>query len=162
VSDLDGHVDVRLRPVCVLRNRHVTAALEGTRSDARNVTVWIHKSTLGIEKACFAVPSMENVFRICVWGPEPPNVGVPLHTRADVLCVFVAKLGAYEPALVDLIREFVSIMGGGDESHETHCVGEAAFIGLHQSRACDAPRLADPRWCPRVPQVRLAVGGGAA
>lgn len=60
-----------------------------------------------------------------MWGPEPPNVGVPLHTRADVLCVCVcvAKLGAYEPALVDLIREFVSIMGGSDE---THCVGEVA------------------------------------
>jgi hypothetical protein len=61
------------------------------------MTVWIHSSTLGIEKNCF--DGTKRVARILVWGQEQHGV------RTAVLATFIAKLRVYEPALVDLIRE---------------------------------------------------------
>jgi hypothetical protein len=42
--------EVFLPPTHVLRTDHVVDALKGVPADARNVTVGIHNSTLGIEK----------------------------------------------------------------------------------------------------------------
>jgi hypothetical protein len=37
----------------VLRRWHVEAELKKLPDDARNVTVWVHNSTLGMEELCF-------------------------------------------------------------------------------------------------------------
>jgi hypothetical protein len=89
---------VRLPPTYVLRQRHVKHALDALH--ANDVTVWIHSSTLGIEKECFE--RMRNTSRILVWGPEQHAV------ETVVLYKFIAKLGAYEPALVDTICAFAA------------------------------------------------------
>ena len=48
--------------------------------------------------------------RILVWGPEPHDVGTPPVVATAVLGVLIAKLRAYEPDLVDLIRKLVTDM----------------------------------------------------
>jgi hypothetical protein len=93
--------EVRISPKYVLRRIHVEDAFKGVPGHARNVTVWVHSSTLGIEENCFE--EMKRVSRILVWGPEPHDVCAPLQVDAAVLGAFIAKLRAYEPALVDAI-----------------------------------------------------------
>ena len=60
---------------------------------------------------------MERVSRILVCAPEPHAI------KAAVFGVLIAKLAAYEPDLVDLIRNFVTHMS----SDEMHRVGDKAF-----------------------------------
>jgi hypothetical protein len=94
---------VHLPPTRILWRRHVEGALKGVPHNVGDVTVWIHSSTIGIEVKCFG--GMRRVSRILVWGPEPHDVGTPPPVVATaVMGMFVAKLRAYEPALVDLIR----------------------------------------------------------
>jgi hypothetical protein len=112
----DSVLEVFLPQTYVLRRRHVEAALKGVPDEASNMTVWIHSSTLGIEEKCF--DGMKRVARILVWGQEQHGV------RAAVLAAFIAKLRAYEPALVDLIREVATHMGSDDDLHR---VGDHAF-----------------------------------
>jgi hypothetical protein len=111
--DDPGSQDVFLPPVYILRRRHVLAALKNKGFD---VTLRIHRSTLGIEEKCFE--GMERVSRIVVWGPVTNCVG------AALLGALIAKLTAYEPALVDIIRR--SVADCGDEIHR---VGVRAFSG---------------------------------
>jgi hypothetical protein len=102
-------------PKYVLLRRHVEDALKRVPFDARDVTVWIHSSTLGIEKGYFK--GMRRVSRILVrCGPQPHDV------KAAVLGMFVTKLRAYEPALVDTICGFVRHMG------EVHHVGRGDSV----------------------------------
>jgi hypothetical protein len=55
---------------------------------------------------------MRRVSRILVWGQEPHDDGThPPVVVADVLGMFIAKLGAYEPALVVLIQGFAKHTG---------------------------------------------------
>jgi hypothetical protein len=120
--------DSRLPPTYVLRTRHVKAALKGVPgyADDVDVTVWIHSSTLGIEKNCFrGIPRrgdmpngaqwMESVSRILVY-PEP-------RVEAAVLGALIAKLRAYEPDVVDAIHEMVT----HEISDEMYHVGDCAF-----------------------------------
>jgi hypothetical protein len=102
-----------------LRRRHVEAALKGVPDEASNMTVWIHSSTLGIEDNCFE--GTKRVARILVWGQEQHGI------RAAVLAMFIAKIRAYEPALVDLIREVATHMGSDDDLHR---------VGVHAFRDC--------------------------
>jgi hypothetical protein len=53
IADGAGISEVRLPPRYALRRSHVVDALKGVPADARDVTVWIHSSTLGIEMKCF-------------------------------------------------------------------------------------------------------------
>jgi hypothetical protein len=113
--DGEGIAGVRMPPKYVLLRRHVEDALKGVPFDARDVTVWIHSSTLGIEKGCFK--GMRRVSRILVrCGPQPHDV------KAAVLGMFITTLRAYEPALVDTICGFVRHMG------EVHHVGRGDSI----------------------------------
>jgi hypothetical protein len=111
--------DIFLPPMYVLRQRHVLAAFKGVPDNGCCVTLWIHSSTLGIAKEGFVVEGIERVCRILACGPEP-------HTdvAAAVLCAFIAKLKAYEPALVDAILGFISHPG----NDEVHRVGDNAFM----------------------------------
>jgi hypothetical protein len=122
-----GISEVRLPPTYVLRTGHVSDALKGVPDDAHDVTVWIHSSTLGIEKKCFEW--MKRVSRILVWDAEPHAV------HAAVLGVFIAKLKAYEPALVDLIIGVVTHNNG-----EIHRVREWAFGSCSALREVVLPR----------------------
>jgi hypothetical protein len=129
-------LEVRMPPRYVLRRRHVVDALEGVPDVFGDVTVWIHSSTLGIEKRCFV--GMERVSRILVSGHESHAPGGPLHAGASApaLGAFVAKLGTYEPALVGLIREFAGYMG----NDEMHRVGDSAFSFCFTLREVVLPR----------------------
>jgi hypothetical protein len=118
---------VHLPPTYMLRRSHVLDALKGVPDDVRNVTVFIHSSTLGIEKKCFH--GMKRVSRILVSGPEPPAV------KAATLGVIIAKLRAYEPDLVDDIRRLVPHKG----DDEAHRVGEQAFYGCTSLREVVLP-----------------------
>jgi hypothetical protein len=113
---------VRLSPTSgyVVRREHVNDALKRVPDDVRDVTVWIHSSTLGIDDGCFR--EMTRVSRILVWGPEPE----PPAIEAAVLRLFIAKLAAYEPALVYLIRNLVTRMS------------EMCRVGLEAFRGCSA------------------------
>ena len=93
-----GGIDVCMPPKYVLRRGHVEDVLKGVPEDMGDVTLWIHSSTQGIEKKCFG--GMKRVSRILVWGSEHDAVDA---VDAAVLGMFIAKLKAYEPALVDLI-----------------------------------------------------------
>jgi hypothetical protein len=96
--------EVHLPPTYVLRGRHVSDALKGVPDDAHNVTVWIHSSTLGIGENCFRWMT-KRLSRILVSSPEPHDVGThPPVVAAAALSLLIAKLAAYEPALVDLIH----------------------------------------------------------
>jgi hypothetical protein len=116
---------VRLPPAYVLRQRHVKHALDALH--ANDVTVWIHSSTLGIEKKCFE--HMRNTSRILVCGPAQHAV------ETVVLYMFIAKLGAYEPALVDTIHAFATHM-----SDEMCRVGNCAFLECSALREVVLPR----------------------
>jgi hypothetical protein len=130
--------DVHLPPRYVLRAHHVRDALERLPLGACNVTVFIHSSTQGIEKKCFE--RVERVSRILVWDPEPHNDGThPPVVAAVVLGAFVAKLAAYEPALVDTIHDFARHMPLGNDS-EMHRVGDSAFNGCSALREVVLPR----------------------
>jgi hypothetical protein len=133
----EGGKGVFLPPRYVLRRRHVDEALEGVPDDVGDVTVWIHSSTLGIEKKCF--DEMECVSRILVWGPEQHGDGTPSPVvAAAALRALVKKLAAYEPALVDHIHELVATHMGNDD--EMHRIGDTAFIGCRQLREVVLPR----------------------
>jgi hypothetical protein len=148
-------IDVHLPPRYVLRAHHVKDALERLPPGTCNVTVWIHSSTLGIEKKCFEGTQhrfprqrgrvhlgsqrmvLERVSRILVWGPEHNQI----HTvTAAVLGMFIAKLRAYEPDLVDLIRDFARHMGNNDMRSEMHRVGDSAFNWHSALREVVLPR----------------------
>jgi hypothetical protein len=125
-------INVRLLPACVLRAHHVKDALRGVSDAARNVTVWIHSSTQGIEKKCFyeiEIPKMKCVSRILVSAPEHRDV------KAVVLGIFMAKLRAYELDLVDLIIAFVT-----HTNAEMHRVGDNAFRGCGALKEVVLPR----------------------
>jgi hypothetical protein len=122
--------DVFLPPSYVLRDRHVIDALKGVPGHARNVTVWIHSSTLGIEEVCFAL--MQRVSRILVWDLVPD---VPVRVDAAVLGMFIAKLRAYEPALADIILGFVT-----HNDDEMHRVGDGAFRSCRTLKEVVLPR----------------------
>ena len=92
---------------------------------AHDMTMWIHSSTIGIEEKCFGEMS--------VWGPEPHDVGTPPVVATAVLGVLIAKLRAYEPDLVDLIRKLVM-------SNEMYRVGEVAFVECRALREVVLPR----------------------
>jgi hypothetical protein len=132
----DGGPAVRLSPTYVLRRRHVEGALMRAPADARDVTVWIHNSTLGIEKNCFL--GMKCVSRILVWG-QPHDNGTPSPVvAAAVLRELVKKLRAYEPALVDHIHELVATHMGNDG--EMHRVGSSAFQDCSELREVVLPQ----------------------
>jgi hypothetical protein len=128
-----GGACVHLPPKYVLRRRHVEDAVKGVPDDACDVTVWIHNSTQGIEKNCFSsIEWVERVSRILVWGQEPHDDGThPPFVAAAVLGAFVAKLAAYEPALVDHIHQLVATHMGNDD--EMHRIGDCAFMGTGYS-----------------------------
>jgi hypothetical protein len=126
--------EVFLPPTYVLRTDHVEDALKGVPADARNVTVWIHSSTLGIEKECF--DEKEFVSRILVWGAEPHDVCAPLHVDAAVLGMLIGMLRAYEPDLVDTILGFVT----HNDDDEMYRVGEDAFRSCSALREVVLPR----------------------
>jgi hypothetical protein len=126
--------EVHMPPTYVLRRCHVEDVLERLPPGTCNVTVWIHSSTLGIERGCFEW--MKRVSRILVWGPEDHDDGTPPHAvEAAMLHLFIAKLRAYEPDLVDLIQGFAKHMGSDNEMHR---VGDNAF-----------------RWCEELREVML-------
>jgi hypothetical protein len=127
-------VEVHMRAVYVLRSGHVFDALKAqVPADARSsVTVWIHSSTLGIEDKC--VHGMSRVSRILAQDPEAHDVGASPPVAAPALRMLIAKLGAYEPALVDSIRVLV-----GDET-EVHRVGDRAFALCSNLREVVLPR----------------------
>jgi hypothetical protein len=121
--------EVFLSPTYVLRSHHVVDALKGVPADANDVTVWIHSSTLGIEKSCFE--GMKCVSRILVCDPEPHAVD------AVVLCLLIAKLRAYEPDVVDFICGLVQPSGG---DYEMHHIGDDAFRSCSALREVVLPR----------------------
>jgi hypothetical protein len=131
---------IHLPPKYVLRRCHVQDALKGVPGYARDVTVWIHSSTLGIEEKCFRkLCEMECVSRILVWGPEMYDNGAPSPVvAAALLHALVKKLAAYEPALVDHIHELVATHMGNDD--EMHRVGDSAFSGCHRLKEVVLPR----------------------
>jgi hypothetical protein len=123
-----GGIDVCMPPKYVLRRGHVEDVLKGVPEDMGDVTVWIHSSTHGIEKGCFEWMKRVRVSRILVWGPEDHDDGTPPHAvEAATLHLFIARLRAYEPDLVDLIYGFAT-----HNKDEMHRVGEFAF------RCCSA------------------------
>ena len=116
--------DVFLPPTYVVRRRHVEAALRGVPSVARNVTVWVHSSTLGIGSGCFRALGYGGaqgvrVCRVFVCRP-PPEV----HQRASAaaLGVFIARLRAHEPDIVDDIRDLAR-----HDADDLYSVGQSAF-----------------------------------
>jgi hypothetical protein len=130
---VDVGYEVFLPPTYVLRRRPLEAVLNSLAPDARNVTVWIHSSTLGIEKQCFhgmLVDRMKHVSRIRVCDAEPHCV-----ERPAVLGMLITNLRAYEPDLVDLIHAFVT-----HASNEAHHVGENAFCSCSVLKEVVLPR----------------------
>jgi hypothetical protein len=133
--------DVVLPPTYMLRRRHVEAALIKRGLLVRSpFTMWVHCSTLGIEEQCFAFEGVAWMRRILVWGAdaEPQSC-----ESAAVLGALVAKLGAYEPDLVDKIHGFVT----HDGSVEMHRIGDNAFDAIPRniSWRCGLSEVVLPR-----------------
>jgi hypothetical protein len=128
-----------LPAVNALRRHHVeTAVTEHFRNSGRNLrfhdtsnlTLWIHSSTISIERNCFEVLSKDSTMHrwhyfhsvLVRTAPTPVGGRAPQTVvAAAALGALVEKIRAYEPALVDLIRKF---MPGIDEIHR---VGDHAF-----------------------------------
>ena len=119
-----------LPAVYVLRWKHVVAALrEAPLTHYGALVLWIHSATLSIEDGCFRECfdlDCTGVVRVCT-APTSAAPGAPSRVvAAAVLGALMRRIGAYEPAIVEMIREFAVFVPGIDEAHR---IGNDAFAG---------------------------------
>ena len=137
-AESDGRDEVDLPPVWVLKRKHVAAALSKAVCDDLldrdgRVTLWIHAVTVGIERDCFSDTSC--VSRVLVrQGRQDDKDSMP-PVAAATLRLLVGKLMAYEPDIVDLIRELA--MSDFDYMRR---VGDGAFMGCEEIEEVQLPR----------------------
>ena len=142
--------EVDLPDVRVLARHHVIAALSNASIDkGKPLTLWLHHTTIGIERESIGSVILPQDTDAALAG-EPVSlakrlervlvrlhpVGTPPPATAAVLGAFVAKIGAYEPDLVQIIHKYAT-----SDSGETHSVGDHAFRDCVVLKEVVLPRL---------------------